>query len=1148
MESTTSRAPVTVCIIARNEEKNIENCLMSVRQWVDEIVLVDTGSTDNTAAIAKKYVDKYEYYVGCNNTDTGIIEDFSNARTKSYSLAKNKFVLWLDSDDILVGGEHLARLVQLYENSKDKNICVLLPYEYAHDENGNVTVLHYRERLVYPAENFKWHNPVHEVLIGPDDTQQNVCDNIKVVHQRGSYGKVSDPYRNFNILRSYVDKIGDTDPRQLYYLGLEYGNIGEIENSINMLKRYTELSGWDDEKCLAMITIAKHYLERKDYENSIFWATKSLTVKEMWCESYLHLAKTYYGFAQSLEEKGEPAYKYWEKCANFCKIGLALPVTKTLLFVNPYERNVDIHRYYNYALNKTNDLIGALESVEEALKHKPNDPIFLSNREIYMKEISRRIIETEAEKLKSTMQITDEGKQIISDVLNNKPMSFGGNLRWPDYHRPEGYPRNVTGDSFPKAVISPHAQAWGIPETFVYDDLPVRTSNEQLKSVIGLLWKELMLHDEVQTALYLLRNAPYRIRHTDFVERLLQSTLNTIEWSNDENTYDLGNSAIEMDGSILRKEMVPLPQLLQGAAAMRFAWISDRMTDKSKRILDFGCIDGEFTNRWGLAGYDVTGLDICSNSIEIANAKSAEFKLNTRHIRTFFQDAPDKLRDQKFDYITCADTYEHIMDRVENLLKPARKLAKDDARLFLVCPFGSWFQGHWIKSGHPWLWSEQGEHWLSEKPRAHVIAPTVWNVVDELREAGWYVKNCSVYNQWYPDVPGQGNVCAEALAEHPSSVGLDIVVYLGDAPEVWDPNSVNITGIGGSEMAAIQMCKRLASMGNRVRVYSSCGERGEGVYDGVEYRITEKYHDLKCDVLIVSREGGALEDKHNIQAKTRLLWTHDVYPKSFNRELALKTDKILALSNWHKNHILEKCPYVHPDQIIVTQNGIDISRFEQPTSRNPHKVVCSSSPDRYLPALLKMWPKIRNRVPDAELHVFYGFKNWEYAADVSKDEGQKNLINELKSQMNQLASSGVMFRDRMPQQDLAKEFMSAGVWAYPTWYSETSCISAMEAQAAGLHMVTSPIAALNETASDRATMIHGDWLSDSYSEAFVNATVEAMKNTSEEKRASLMNYACQNFNWDSVAKEWDSMMKKMVSQAEYGTLEFQYQGSSEAAE
>ena len=286
-------------------------------------------------------------------------------------------------------------------------------------------------------------------------------------------------------------------------------------------------------------------------------------------------------------------------------------------------------------------------------------------------------------------------------------------------------------------------------------------------------------------------------------------------------------------------------------------------------------------------------------------------------------------------------------------------------------------------------------------------------------------------------------------------------------------------------------------------------------------------------MLIASRDCSALSTSRNVKSKVKYLWTHDIYPISASHELTLQATRILALSKWHKSNILNCLPYVGEDQITVTRNGIDFSRFDQFTDvqRHPHKVVCSSSPDRYLPALLEMWPKIRERVTDAELHVFYSFFNWERAARTNNDKGQLDLIERLKSKLNELKDHGVIERGRISQDNLALEFLSAGAWLYPTWFTETSCITAMEAQYAGLAIVTSPIAALNETVGTQAgVMIEGDWMSPDYQKKFVDASVEALLHTPDSHREEVKRLAAKKFSWSNVIDEWHEMFKNDIKQ------------------
>lgn len=86
-----SKIPVSVCIIAKNEEKYIEECLKRLVPYGMEIVVTDTGSTDRTREIAQKYADKV--------LDFAWIEDFSAARNFCAANASNDWILVLDCDD-----------------------------------------------------------------------------------------------------------------------------------------------------------------------------------------------------------------------------------------------------------------------------------------------------------------------------------------------------------------------------------------------------------------------------------------------------------------------------------------------------------------------------------------------------------------------------------------------------------------------------------------------------------------------------------------------------------------------------------------------------------------------------------------------------------------------------------------------------------------------------------------------------------------------------------------------------------------------------------------------------------------------------------------------------------------------------------------
>lgn len=98
------RKTISCVMICRNEEKHIERALSSIRPYVDEIVVVDTGSTDGTAAIVDKYADIHVQRPDFFDPEKKTLRSFSEARNHSISLATSDYIFWLDADDEVSAG------------------------------------------------------------------------------------------------------------------------------------------------------------------------------------------------------------------------------------------------------------------------------------------------------------------------------------------------------------------------------------------------------------------------------------------------------------------------------------------------------------------------------------------------------------------------------------------------------------------------------------------------------------------------------------------------------------------------------------------------------------------------------------------------------------------------------------------------------------------------------------------------------------------------------------------------------------------------------------------------------------------------------------------------------------------------------------
>jgi glycosyltransferase involved in cell wall biosynthesis len=778
---------LSCCMIVRDDESTLEACLASIRPHVDELICVDTGSEDGSPAIAKRYADHWERWTACND-EQGRIDDFAAARNRSFKMATGDWVCWIDADDLVRGAENLRRLA---ENATSENVRYLLPYEYAHDSAGRVTLLQYRERLMRPASKFEWVSPVHELCMPRQPMVGTFTDirddSVTFVHRQSQSTKVREPGRNLRILRKYIRRVGDGDPRALYYYGGELAKAGELGAAVKALKRHIELDNWNDHKCRAMLEIGHIYSRMGLHDDAIRWFSDAMFVRN-WPEPLLALGRTFYELARPkdmAEARGydqEQGYNL-RRAAQWLYRGLEMEELRdALLFTNPMER---------YAALET---LGAVNA---------------------------------------------------------------------------------------------------------------------------------MLGD---------------------IDR-------TIE--------------------VCQKALVALPE----SAALR---------------------------------------------------SNLDWALNERR-----------------------------------------------------------------KAGGPQVKS------LAIPPE--LAAP--------------------------PLVP-----------EQPPEPGkLDLVLFLGPGYEPWSPVTWAANGMGGSETMAWEMARRLRKLGHRVRVYTHCLAEQEGVYEGVEWLRWERFRGVRCDVLIASRTPWAVEDHVSANGvdvggckyTAAVLWVHDVHVGDFRPEQQRRIDRILCLSEWHRGYFCQQYPMLDAGKVHVTRNGIDLARFDGTEERNPHRAIYSSSPDRGLLAAVLAWPKVREKVPDAELHCFYGFANWEKSASGS----EHTRIAQLKHLI--ATTEGVVMRGKVSQKELAREFMRAGVWCYPTWFSETSCITAMEAQAAGCFVVTAPIAALAETLKGHSMRLKSKWDYPSqpdgnYVEEVVRYTVAQM--TAELSRDINRDAAREHFGLDSLADDWSEMLLELEAE------------------
>lgn len=350
-----------------------------------------------------------------------------------------------------------------------------------------------------------------------------------------------------------------------------------------------------------------------------------------------------------------------------------------------------------------------------------------------------------------------------------------------------------------------------------------------------------------------------------------------------------------------------------------------------------------------------------------------------------------------------------------------------------------------------------------------------------------------------------------------------IVIYCGHTQDEWSPKS-EATGVGGSEEATINMARELVKLGNEVVVYSRCGD-DEGEYDGVVYENYEYFQDIKCDVLIIWRQPKyIIDNKDKYDAKQVYLWLHDTVPQDEILPIKHFVNGIFVLSGFHAS--------LYPalrDKLIKTSNGVDLSHFKQKVKRNPYKIVYGSSYDRGLKELLEMWPEIKSYEKRAELNIFYGWGGIDKQIEAG-DSNFEHFKDEIDYLMKQ---EGIEVLGRISHLEVAKEFLSAGVWCYPCWFPEINCITAYKAQAGGAIPVVTPTAALQESVrwglstreprDYKGEMPWGTEMPDRLMDRFVSLTRKALSPEYQKKYRQQMMEDAKRWSWSLVAKSWNNL-------------------------
>jgi glycosyltransferase involved in cell wall biosynthesis len=276
-----TKPTVSLVMMVKNEERMLPGAIKAAQPLVDEIVVVDTGSTDGTLAWLGEQTDVkvFHYDIGSE------IESFSDVRNFGISKATCKYVVWMDACERLIDARDVKKLVE-----REGYDCYAFPVQH-------VNYRYTREKIV-PRMFATFVDRVHEFIPCGGLKDGTVLPSLGVL--RLPYEKVdreSSENRNIRLLKRQLEESPESPrrPRWLFYLGRDLCDAKRYDEAIPHLKQRVFMEGFYEERFAAGVLLSRIYIyEKKDYERAEHTAEALIHLKPKLREGYYIKAESLY--------------------------------------------------------------------------------------------------------------------------------------------------------------------------------------------------------------------------------------------------------------------------------------------------------------------------------------------------------------------------------------------------------------------------------------------------------------------------------------------------------------------------------------------------------------------------------------------------------------------------------------------------------------------------------------------------------------------------------------------------------------------------------------------------------------------------------------------------------------------------------------
>ncbi len=292
---------VSLCMIARDEERFLEEALLSVAALVDEIILVDTGSVDRTKEIAQKFDAAIYDFEWC--------DDFSLPRNLSIQKASSDWILVLDADERIDESDHekfrsllkdtsKAYLMTQRHYSNDHRLSNYMPCqgEFPHWEKGHMGFFESSLCRLFPRRpDIEYRGRIHELT----EHSINECRDVSLIHSGirlhhfGHIDSVKKKKKKSQLYTKLGEQKSEEQPttwKGFHELGVEHNCNGRLEESAAAFKRAVELN---DTYLDTWVNYGYVLMELKRYEEAFSSLSKALEIDQKSAEAHCNMGVLY---------------------------------------------------------------------------------------------------------------------------------------------------------------------------------------------------------------------------------------------------------------------------------------------------------------------------------------------------------------------------------------------------------------------------------------------------------------------------------------------------------------------------------------------------------------------------------------------------------------------------------------------------------------------------------------------------------------------------------------------------------------------------------------------------------------------------------------------------------------------------------------